>query len=193
MRRLLVPALLAASASLASCGSEASPPVDSLSIVPAAEDREHDFPDAGLTLSLPRNFSVVPSEPPGVFRASFGEGFVSAFAYRREEELPVGEPELERARARLVRAARERSPSFRPLESRTTRVAGEPAIELLGDQTISRARLRTRSFHVYAGEVEYVIELATPRRGFAGLDRRVSSTIRRTLTVTGEVRRSAGG
>lgn len=192
MRRYLVLALAAAAAALAACGNEAGGRLDSLSLDPAAGTRDVAFEDVGLELAVPSNFAVTSSEPPGVFRASFGDGFLSAFAYRRSEQLPAGRRELQRARERLGRAAKDREGRFRLIRSRTLRVAGEPAVELLGDQSISRVRLRTRSLHVYAGDAEYVIELAAPRPDFARLDRRVFGTIRRTLEVTGDVRRERG-
>jgi len=62
-------------------------------------------------------------------------------------------------------------------------------VELLGDQRLSNGRLRTRSLHVYKGRAEYVIELAADRGDFAALDRTVYRPIRRTLKLTGKVRR----
>ena len=66
----------------------------------------------GSTLSLPADLVVAKLDPPGVFRAGVGEGFVSAFAYRRKEQLPRNERQLEAARRRLVDAAEERSESY---------------------------------------------------------------------------------
>ena len=65
-------------------------------------------------------------------------------------------------------------------------------MELVGDQTMSRARLRTRSLHVYEGRAEYVIELAVPIKDFDRLDRAVLSPIEASLEVTGEVREEGG-
>jgi hypothetical protein len=132
-------------------------------------------------------------DSPGVFRATVGEGFASAFAYRRKEQLPRDDEALEAARGRLVDATEERGDSYESISSRTTTVGGSKAVELLGDQTIARARLRTRSLHVYEGQAEYVIELAVPVKDFDRLDRAIFPGIEASLEVTGEVRRPAGG
>lgn len=169
------------------CGNERNT-VNSLVARPSPQTREVENRTAGLTVELPRNLDVRGAEPPGLFRASFGKSVVAAFAYRRREPLPADDQQLSMALDRLERAAKERSRSYRVVDSRTTEVAGARAVELLGDQTISQGRLRTRSLHVYKGSAEYVIELLAPRTEFARIDRSIFPTIRRTLEVTGEVR-----
>ncbi|MEK6228238.1 MAG: hypothetical protein AABM66_10445 [Actinomycetota bacterium] len=188
----LIPLLVVAATAFAGCGNQVEP-VGSLAPTPSKEMRSLAYPRAGLTLSLPANLGVARVDPPGVFRAGVGEGFVSAFAYRREEQLPRNDRQLEAARRRLVDAAEKRSDSYDSISSRTSAVGGSKAVELVGDQTISRARLRTRSLHVYEGRAEYVIELAVPVEDFDRLDRAVFSAIEASLEVTGEVRRRAGG
>ncbi|MGI8945589.1 MAG: hypothetical protein ACR2GL_05045 [Thermoleophilaceae bacterium] len=148
-----------------------------------------DYPEAGLAVSVPKEFSVKPADAPQLFRASLNEAFVSSFAYRRSEQLPESRDELRTARRRLVAAAKERDKTFRLRESRLTKVAGAPAIELLGDQTIFEGRLRLRSLHVYKGNGEYVVELAAPRAAFGKLDRASFPGIRRSLKLTGRVKR----
>ena len=150
--------------------------------------RTLNYPYAGLTMALPRAYVVNRTRPPQVFRASLEDAFVSSFAYRREERLPVTAEQLRTARDRLVRAAQRRDRSFRLLSSRLTRAAGAPAIEVLGEQTISMGRLRLRSLHLYKGRAEYVIELAAPLARFERLDRSTFPGIRTSLRVTGEVR-----
>ena len=149
------------------------------------------YPDAGISLVLPKAWVVDRARRPQVFRASFEDAFVSAFAYHRREELPETGDQLRTARDRLVRAARSRDRTFRLASSRLTRAAGAPAIELLGEQTISRGRLRLRSLHVYKGRAEYVIELGAPAAEFRRLDRSTSPRIRRSLEVTGRVKQPA--
>ena len=173
--------------SLGGCGNDKTQ-VSKLLAEPSQQTEELDYPDFGMTLELPRNMSVRPSQRPGVFRAAIAEAVVSGFAYRRREQLPRNERELEQAMKRLERAAQERSPSFKLVSSRTTKAAGARAVELLGDQTIARGRLRTRSLHVYKGEAEYVLELLAPRRDFERIDKAIFGVIRRSLDVTGEVR-----
>ena len=186
VRRPLALALLVV-LSVAACGNEKTQ-ISKLVAEPSARTQELDYPDFGMTLELPRNLSVLPAERPGVFRAAIGEAVVSGFAYRRREQLPRNERELEQALKRLERAAEERSRSFELASSRTTEVGGARAVELLGEQTISQGRLRTRSLHVYKGSAEYVVELLAPSRDFERFDGAIFGVIRRSLDVTGEVR-----
>lgn len=184
-------ALAAGLALPAGCGNERAGS-DSLFEAPAGEGTQRlRYPDAGLALVLPKAFVVSPAKPPQLFRASLEDAFVSSFAYRREEQLPTTGDQLRTARDRLVRAAQIRDRSFRLSSSKLTRAAGAPAIELLGEQTISLGRLRLRSLHVYKGGAEYVVELGAPVRDFRRLDRSTFPGIRRSLKVTGQVKRPA--
>ena len=183
---------VAAAVAFAGCGNQVEP-AGSVARTPSKEEQSLSYPRVGLELSLPADLEVARVGPPGVFRANVGEGFVSAFAYRRKEQLPRDDGELEAARRRLVEAAEERSDSYDSISSRTTTAGGSKAVALVGDQTISRARLRTHSLHVYEGSAEYVIELAVPVADFERLNRAVFSAIEASLEVTGEVRRPADG
>lgn len=186
--RRLVTGILALLATLAAgCGNERSQVSELAAVSPSAQTITFDYPAAGLSLDLPRNFRVEKAKRPGVFRATFGGSVLAAYAYRRREELPGSQRELEIALKRLRKAAQERSPSLRIAQSRTLEVNGARAVELLGSQTISRARLRTRSLHIFKGRAEYVIELLAPPRDFEKLDARVSEAIDDSLEVTGKV------
>ena len=171
----------------AGCGNERSPAPE-LSAEPAAEETQAlDYPAVGLRLELPRNFTVQETERPGVFRATFGPASVSAYAYRRREEVPGNEKELQNAAERLEKATQERSSSFELSRSHTLEVDGARAIELIGRQTISQSRLRTRSLHIFKGKAEYVIELLAPPDEFERLDESVTELIRSSLEITGKV------
>ena len=186
VRRSLFFLLALLAVASAGCGSERSPaPV--LSAEPAEETKKLDYPAVGLSLELPRNFTVGKARRPGVFRATFGAAVVSAFAYRRREELPGSQEALDKALERLEKATKERASSFELRGSRTLEAGGARAIELLGRQTISQSPLRTRSLHIFKGEGEYVIELLAPPREFEGLDKRLSELIRNSLEITGNV------
>ena len=180
--------LAAALALSAGCGNERAGS-NSLFDAPAGEGtRRLRYPDAGFAVSLPKAFVVSRAKAPQLFRASLEDAFVSSFAYRREEQLPMTGDQLRTARDRLVRAAEKRDRSFRLSSSKLTRAAGAPAIELLGEQTISLGRLRLRSLHVYKGSAEYVVELAAPVGDFRRLDRSTFPGLRRSLKVTGQVK-----
>ncbi|MBA3358697.1 MAG: hypothetical protein H0U20_04480 [Thermoleophilaceae bacterium] len=191
LRDALLALPVAAAMAFAGCGNQVEP-VGSLTPTPSKETRSLEYPRVGLTLSLPADLEVAKVGPPGVFRAGVGPGFVSAFAYRRKEQLPRSDAQLEAARRRLVDAAEERGDGYDSISSSTTEIGGSKAVELVGDQTISRARLRTRSLHVYEGRAEYVIELAVPIKDFDRLDRAVLAPVEASLEVTGEVREEGG-
>ena len=173
---------------LAACGRDRQDP-SGLTFEATAKTSSHAYPRAGLRFRLPSNAVVRAAAAPGVFRAFIGDGFLAGFAYRRAEQLPRNQRELAAARRRLERTTKERNSSYRVLRSRTTRVAGARAVELLGDQRISNERLRTRSLHVYKGSAEYVFELGVPVEDFARLDSAIFPVLRDTLKVSGTVRR----
>lgn len=188
-RPILLVALVAGVLPVAGC-SDSRPPVATGPLTPSATTRMYDFPRAGLTVRLPRNMQLTrPARLPAVLRAGLGEPFVSAYAYRRAEQLPRTDRELRDARRRLVRITRGRDRGYRLERSRTTEVDGARALELVGEQTLGRARLRIRSLHVYRGNAEYVVEVAAPRGEFARFDAAVTPLIERTLDVTGRVAR----
>jgi hypothetical protein len=189
MRR---PALLAVCAALAcvlgACGAERAPKPRT-TVEPGAPAHRILYPRAGVSVSVPAEATVERRRYPGVFRVSVGEAFISAFAYRRREQIPRTGAELRAARRRLVAQVHRRSNRFRLIRSRVTRVAEAPAIELLGDQTISRSRLRTRSLHVFKGRGEYVIDMLSPVRRFRADNRSFFAPAVRSLRVTGRVKR----
>lgn len=182
--------VVAGLSSLAGCGND-RPPVVSSAPPPSERMRAFRSPRAGLEVALPANLDVASSErPPAVFRAALGEPFVSCFAYPRTEQLPRDAKELEDARVRLGRAVQGRDAGYRLQSSRVTRVDGAGAVELVGEQTLARRQVTVRSLHVFRGQAEYVIEIVAPSKGFSTFDRRVTPLVKRTLRVTGRVRRS---
>jgi hypothetical protein len=188
-RRPAPVALLIACAAVASAGCGAERP-DVGRTDPSADAplRTLRFPAAGMTVRIPREMSVRRRRRPALFGAVRADWFVSGFAYRRREQLPRNRRELSTALRRLESEVRRRQRSFRLVRGRTTRVAGAPAVDLVGEQVISKRRLRIRSVHVYDGRGEYVLELAAPPSRFATLDREVFRRVLRTLRITGRVR-----
>ena len=188
MRRLAISLLSAALLPFAvGCGNDRVGS-GSLFDVPAGKATQAlSYPEAGLKVTVPKEFDVKASTPPQLFRASLNAAFISSFAYRRAEQLPKTREDLEAARKRLEEAAERRDKTFRLKSSKLTEVDGAPAIELLGDQTIFKGRLRLRSLHVFRGNGEYVVELVAPVAAFARLDRASFPGIRTSLDVTGKV------
>lgn len=191
MRRLpiLVPAALATLVLAGGCGSQRREAV-TRSTEPAAQSKQVRFAKAGLAVSLPRNATVIRDAPlPSVFKATVGEPFLSAFAYRRSEQLPRTSGELEAARGRLVRTVAQREPGYRLIRSGVTTVDGARAVEIVGRQLLSRRRVQVRSLHVFKGSAEYVIEVVSPVQQFTRFDAAVTPLVRRTLDVSGTVTR----
>ena len=186
-RRLGASVLLVLAGAAAGCGTERADLPD-----PHPQrgepTRRLTYPRAGLSLSVPRSVSVLSKRKPGVFKAAAAQWVIAAFAYRRREQLPRDRRELEQARRRLVRETGGRGRRYRLIRSRATRVAGARAVELLGDQTISRARMRFRSLHLFKGAGEYVIELAAPPREFRAAQSAFFGPAVRSLQVSGRIR-----
>lgn len=184
-----LPVLLACALALAGCGNERQAAVDPAAIEPPAGSERVELPRAGMSFRAPRNWDLREREAPQVFSLNSGAGFVTGFAYRRDEPLPDTDAELEAARRRLVREVRERDPKLELDSSEATEVAGSRAIELRGTQTLSRRKLETRSVHLFEGTVEYVIEAIAPPAGFDVVDREVLEPLLRSLEVSGRLRR----
>lgn len=184
MRRSLVSALAIATLS-AGCGAE-QPEIPRQLPPPGRPEALLRYPTVGLEVAVPRRMNVAPREVPGVFRASYGPSFVSAFAYRRAEQLPRTDAELATARQRLIAQARRREGSYRLARFQEGTVSGSRAIELLGDQTIGRTRMRIRSLHLFRGRGEYVIEMAAPQAAYERLEP-TFDLIEASVRVTGRI------
>jgi hypothetical protein len=184
--RLAILAVLPALA-VAACGSERAEPADPR---PAAGEPTHrvDFPKAGLTLTVPKRAVLVERRYPGVARISMGQPLVATFAYAREEQIPRRKADLKAARRRLKKEVERRDPDFELRSASLTEVDGAKAIELVGDQTISRAKLRTRSLHVFKRKAEYVFELLVPVREFSRSDRLLFEPMLSSAQLTGKVK-----
>ena len=191
MSRPGLPLLLCA-ALLAACGEEPDDPPPVFAVQAPRGEESADFPDAGMSLTRPSNWRLRRQEDPEVFELVSGEAVVAAWAYPREEPLPLTDAELEGAKDRLVDAIRERDPDYEIQFAATTQVAGAPAIEVTGEQVISRRALRTRSVHVFEGEVEYVIEAIAPPNEFRLVDERVLTPMLDSLVLTGEITEDTG-
>jgi hypothetical protein len=187
-RSALAAALAGLAVALAACGAEqAGPPKTSVS----KGDPTHRvrYPQAGISLRVPVVAGIERRRYPGVVKVSVGQAFIAVFAYRRREQVPRSGADLGAARRRLVAQVHRRNLHFRLIRSKPTRVAGARAIQLLGDQTISRARLRTRSLHVFKGDGEYVIDMLAPVAEFRAANRTFFSPAARSVRVSGRVRR----
>jgi hypothetical protein len=177
---------------LSACGEEQEPPPAVFDVKAPRGARTAEFPRVGMTLERPRNWKLRRRDAPGVFELVSGEAIVAGWAYVREEPLPESEADVESAKDRLVDAIELRDPEYRVASAETREVAGAPAIDVSGEQVISKRRLRVRSVHVFDGETEYVIEAIAPPRDHRLVDTRVLEPLLRSLEVEGEVSEDEG-
>ena len=177
---------------LASCGKEQEPAPRIFDVEAPKGERHVTLRRAGMELTHPRNWRFRRRDLPATFELTSGEAAIAGWAYGREEDLPAPGAQLESARERLVEAIEKRDPKFRVRSAEATEVAGAPAIDVRGDQVIAERRLRTRSVHVFEGEVEYVIEALSPPSDFPLVDRRVLEPLLRSLELEGVIREDEG-
>jgi hypothetical protein len=177
---------------LAACGEEPDDPQARFAVKAPQGSTAADFPRAGMSLEHPRNWRLRRPDAPGVFELVSGEAVVAGWAYPREEPLPETDDELEAAKDRLVEAIEERDPEYRVRSAVVREVAGVPAIDVRGDQVLSRRELRTRSIHAFTGGVEYVIEALAPPADFGLVEQQVLSPLLDSLELEGEVTEDAG-
>jgi hypothetical protein len=172
---------------IAGCGNDAPERADVAAVATPAGATERAIPRVGMTFTAPENWGFQEREAPGAFALFSGSAAVSGFAYRRREPLPRSRTELEEARTRLVEEVLERDPDFDLEKAEETRHARRPAVEIVGTQVLSRRKVRTRSVHIYAGRVEYVLEALAPPEDFETVSRRVLDPLLESLRVTGRV------
>lgn len=151
-----------------------------------------DFPGVGMSVAYPANWRLRRRTLPEVFELVSGPAVVAAWAYPREEPLPETDAELEGAKDRLIDAIEERDPGYELEQVAVTQVDGAPAVDVTGEQVLARRRLRTRSVHIFKGEVEYVIEALAPLGDFRLVDERVLTPLLDSLDLVGEVAEDTG-
>jgi hypothetical protein len=155
------------------CGRERIDPPDVTRPATPARAVEQQHPDHGLTFTRPGNWPFEPGSAPLVASTASGNATIAIWRYLRSEPLPREDEELAEAQQNLERAARSRDATFELERSRRTRVDGAPALELVGDSTVTGQRRRVRSTHVYAKGAEVVIDAYAAPDDFARVDEAV--------------------
>jgi hypothetical protein len=172
----------------AACGEQPDRPPPIFQVKAPRGEETADFPAAGMSVTYPANWRLRRQSAPEVFELVSGQAVVAAWAYPREEPLPETDADLEAARKRLLGAIRDRDPDFRVVSGFSiAEVAGAPAIDISGEQVIGKRKLRTRSVHIFEGEVEYVIESIAPPPDHALVERQVLDPMLESLELEGEV------
>ena len=191
MLRAALP-LLACLLLLPACGEEPDDPPPVFQVKAPRGEKQADFPRVGMAFKHPANWKLRRRDAPGVFELVSGQAIVAGWAYPREEPLPETDAELEAARRRLEDAIEERDPDYRFLRVFIEEIAAAPAIELSGEQTLSSRDLRTRSVHIFKGDIEYVIESIAPSPDHVAVERRVLDPLLDSLELEGEVAEDTG-
>jgi hypothetical protein len=177
---------------LAGCGAEPDDPPPVFEVKTPRGSKAAEFTDAGVSFTHPRNWRLRRPDAPAVFELVSGEAVVAGWAYPRDEPLPESEAELEAAQDRLVEAIADRDADYRIEATSVREVAGAPAIDISGEQVLAKRTLRTRSVHVFEGEVEYVIEALAPPADYDLVEGRVLTPLLDSLELRGEVTEDAG-
>lgn len=195
MRRLLPTALgLVPVALAAGCGNHPVAPPQLTTLKPTKPLVVRRYPASGVTFKGPRDWTTTRGQAPRVTSIYSGNSLVAVWAYPRPKELLPQDPTSFRdARKRLLKQVKKRDPRFVLTKTEPRKIAGAPALQIEGRQTLSRLPLITRSVHVYKGHVEYVIELLASRAQYALANKQVLTPLLESLKVTGKTPKRSKG
>lgn len=180
---LAVAAPLVALALLAGCGNSRAHAVGVDEPGPATPQHRVSYPRAGVSFTVPRDWSVQPGSKYLVTALTSGPATVAVWRYPRSEPLPTTPTALATARQRLVADARRRDPTLTVDDVRIGRLAGAPTVEVRGAETVAGQRRRMRSTHLYADGGEVVVDAYAAPRWFARVDRGVVDPLLRSLRL----------
>ncbi len=174
-------ALLALAVLGVGCGAERRDPPDTAA--PAPVTGLDPLVRGDVRLELPVAWTTTAREAPLVALSRSGSATIALWRYERSEELPRTDADLGAARRRLVEAARTRDPSFAVRRTRSLRLDGAPAVQVVGDETIDGRRRRVRSTHVYADGAELVVDAYAAPEHFAAADATAFRPVLRSLEL----------
>jgi hypothetical protein len=184
VRRAILVLVGAGAVALTGCGEARTPPPDVARPAAPAGYKAVRFSALGLALRrVPANWYVQFGQPPLVATISSGAATLAVWRYPRTQTLPRTDAELKRALDALLGTIRGRPGGFRALRALVTRVGRQPALMLLGVQTIDGNQRETRSAHVYAYGAELVLDAYAPPRWFAAVDRGAFVPIVRSVAL----------
>lgn len=184
MRRALHGSLVAACLALAACGNDKTEPPDVTTPGRALGSVPTNIPEQGISFDAPGGWNVDRGQAPLVATVATGQATVAVWRYPRNERLPKSEAELEAAKDALLRAAKERDPTFEEIKSAATEIAGLPAVQIRARETISGQPRVVRSTHIYAFGAEVVVDAYSSADAFRRVDADVFRPLLRTLEVS---------
>lgn len=182
-RLTLCPALAACLLLLAGCGNTRIRPADTSRPVDPTSFHTVRFPTQGLSLSVPRNWTVTQAKPPLLSIFSSGSAIVAVWRFPRAAPPPASTAALNEARRELIRLSRKRDPALRVIRSSTGSSAGHPDVEVDAFQNINGQRRRVRSLHVFIPGSEVVLEQYAPPSLFHEVDHVAFSPMKRSLQI----------
>ena len=183
MPRTLLTLVLLTALLLAACGNDRTPVPDVTTPAAPRGERAVELAQAGVSFTAPANWSAIEPSDPLAGGIESRHASLAVWRYPRTEPLPARAAELRRVEDLLVERVRTRDASFELERSRTTRVAGAPAIELTGTETIAGRRLQVRSSHVFFATAEIVLDAFAPPEDFARVDRTVFAPVLDSLAL----------
>jgi hypothetical protein len=180
-RRAPIALLLPLALLVGACGySRTRPPSLAAPATPSAW-RTLKFPSAGVSLSVPGNWTVGGGRTDLVVAVASGLARIELWRYPRKVPLPTTGASLRRAVGALVGAARAQDPKLHLIRARTLTVDGARAIELSVTERIGGQLRRDRSLHVFTGGAEVVLDVYAPVNDFHSVDHAVFSPLKRSL------------
>jgi hypothetical protein len=179
VRRLTILACLA----FAGCGNQQQrPPVVGAPAQPNGTTPVA-FDSDGVRFAAPGGWHVQSGTAPLVATVQSGTAMIAVWRYPRTEPLPASREQLTQARDLLLRAAKARDATFKPLRSAITKLGAHPAIQVRGTETISGQPRTVRSTHVYAFGAEVVVDAYAPADVFGRIDRAAFVPLVRSLKL----------
>ena len=163
-------ALLAVAALAAGCGAERREAPDTAAPAPVGSFDTLARPQLGLRLEVPTTWATEGRGAPLVAVSRSGTATLAVWRYERTEDLPTTAEDLRAARRRLADAARIHDPSVEVRSTRSLRVDGAPAVQVVADETVAGRPRRVRSVHVYADGAELVLDAYAAPEHFAQAD-----------------------
>jgi hypothetical protein len=178
--RLLV-LLLGVGLTTIGCGdSRTPPPYLARAAAPTGFSRAS-FPAARLSFRAPTNWALTSGEPPQVATVHDGQAALTIWRYPRLQPLPTTAAQLQAVIPGLLRAIRARDPHFVLILARPTVLAGSPAVEVTGFETIAGQSRHVRSVHVFHAGAELVLDAFAPPGDFARVDRLAFAPLLRSV------------
>ena len=183
MRAALV-SLAAVAAAVAGCGNDPAKPPAVTNPKPAFGWQDFDIPAQGVKFQRPTAWRITPGDAPLLATLSSGLVTISVWRYPRNEPLPKTPEELDVAKDALVAAAKARDPSFKVIKAKGTRAAHEPAVVIIGDETVAGQPRRVRSTHIYSNASEVVVDAFAPKDQYAKVEDPIIRPLVRSFQIT---------